>query len=91
MGSVTVICIDKTSWITMNPVEVDECWIGETLIGEDSAIPGQVKDAFRIGISTSSSNDQESLISWCARKFGMNMESFKRSHTISEMKELSPW
>ncbi|KAJ6756769.1 CALCIUM-TRANSPORTING ATPASE 9 PLASMA MEMBRANE-TYPE-LIKE [Salix purpurea] len=90
MGSVTVICIDKTSWLTMNPVEVDECWIGETLIGEDSAIPGQIKDAFRIGISTSSSNDQESLISWCARKFGMNMESFKRSHTISEMKELSP-
>ncbi|KAG5252440.1 calcium-transporting ATPase 12, plasma membrane-type [Salix suchowensis] len=90
MGSVTVICIDKTSWLTMNPVEVDECWIDETLIGEDSAIPGQVKDAFRIGISTSSSNDQESLISWCARKFGMNMESFKRSHTISEMKELSP-
>ncbi|KAJ6300883.1 hypothetical protein OIU76_021646 [Salix suchowensis] len=90
MGSVTVICIDKTSWLTMNPVEVDECWIGETLIGEDSAIPGQVKDAICIGISTSSSNDQESLISWCARKFGINMESLKRSYTISEMKELSP-
>ncbi|KAG5252437.1 calcium-transporting ATPase, plasma membrane-type [Salix suchowensis] len=90
MGSVTVICIDKTSWLTMNPLEVDECWIDETVLREDSAIPGQVKDAFRIGISTSSSNDQKSLISWCTRKFGMNMESFKRSHTISEMKELSP-
>ncbi|KAB5519064.1 hypothetical protein DKX38_023383 [Salix brachista] len=89
MGSVTVICIDRTSWLTMNPVEVDECWIDQTLIGEDSAIPGQVKDAICIGISTSSSNDQESLIYWCARKFGMNMESLKRSYTISEIKELS--
>ncbi|KAJ6749419.1 hypothetical protein OIU85_000096 [Salix viminalis] len=83
MGSVTVFCIDKTSWLTMNPLEVDECWT-------DSAIPEQVKDAICIGISTSSSNDQESLISWCTRKFGMNMESLKRSYTISEMKELSP-
>ncbi|KAF9664396.1 hypothetical protein SADUNF_Sadunf16G0014200 [Salix dunnii] len=90
MGSVTVICIDKTSWLTMNPLEVDECWIGETVIREDSAIPEQVKDAICIGISTCSSNDQESLIYWCARKCGMNMESLKRRYTISEMKELSP-
>ncbi|KAJ6300877.1 hypothetical protein OIU76_021640 [Salix suchowensis] len=89
MGSVTVFCIDKTSWLTMNPLEVDECWIDETIIREDSAIPEHVKDAICIGISTSSSNDQESLISWCARKLGMNMESLKRSYTISEIKELS--
>lgn len=91
LGSVTVICIDKTSWLTMNPLEVYECWIGgSTAIGEDPSIPEQVKKAICIGISTSSSNDQESLISWCARKFGMNMESLKRSYTIISMKELSP-
>ncbi|KAG6743510.1 hypothetical protein POTOM_052206 [Populus tomentosa] len=84
MGSVTTICIDKTSWLTMNPQdpEVDECWIDETVIRENSAIPEQVKDAFCIGISTSSGNDQESLISWCERKFGINMESLKQSYTI---------
>ncbi|KAL3568768.1 hypothetical protein D5086_028658 [Populus alba] len=84
MGSVTTICIDKTSWLTMNPqeFEVDECWIDETVIRENSAIPEQVKDAFCIGISTSSGNDQESLVSWCERKFGINMESLKQSYTI---------
>ncbi|KAG6743512.1 hypothetical protein POTOM_052208 [Populus tomentosa] len=84
MGSVTTICFDKTSWLTMNPqeFEVDECRIDETVIGENSAIPEQVKDAFCIGISTSSGNDQESLISWCERKFGINMESLKQSYTI---------
>ncbi|KAH8486077.1 hypothetical protein Peur_070400 [Populus x canadensis] len=90
MGSVTTICFDKTSWLTMNPQEVDECWIDETVIRENSAIPKQVKDAFCIGISTSSGNDQESLISWCQRKFGINMESLKQSYTIIGMKELSP-
>lgn len=84
MGSVTTICIDKTSWLTMNPQdpEVDECWIDETVIRENSAIPEQVKDAFCIGISTSSGNDQESLVSWCELKFGINMESLKQSYTI---------
>jgi len=92
MGSVTTICFDKTSWLTMNPqeFEVDECWIDETVIRENSAIHEQVKDAFCIGISTSSGNDQESLISWCERKFGINMESLKQSYTIIGMKELSP-
>ncbi|KAL9373338.1 hypothetical protein Peur_032958 [Populus x canadensis] len=91
MGSVTAICIDKTSWITMNPPEVDECWIDETVTRENSAIRKQVKDAFCIGISTSSGNDQESLISWCASKFGKDyMESLKQRYTIIEMKELCP-
>ncbi|KAL9335910.1 hypothetical protein Peur_070398 [Populus x canadensis] len=90
MGSVTTICFDKTSWLTMNPQEVDECWIDETVIRENTAIPQQVKDAFCIGISTSSGNDQESLISWCERKFGINMESLKQSYTIIGMKEVSP-
>ncbi|KAL3568773.1 hypothetical protein D5086_028663 [Populus alba] len=91
MGSVTAICIDKTSWLTMNPQEVDECWVDETVIRENSAIPEQVKDAFCIGISTSSGNDLESLISWCERKFVKDyMESLKQSYTIIGMKELSP-
>eukprot|EP00258_Populus_trichocarpa_P012847 XP_002323136.2 calcium-transporting ATPase 8, plasma membrane-type [Populus trichocarpa] len=58
MGSVTAICIDKTAWLTMNPQEVDERWIDETVTREDSAIP-EVKEAFCFGISTSSSNDQD--------------------------------
>ncbi|KAL9373341.1 hypothetical protein Peur_032961 [Populus x canadensis] len=92
MGSVTTICFDKTSWLTMNPQEVDECWIDdETVIRENSAIPEQIKDAFCIGISTSSGNDLESLISWCERKFVKDyMESLKQSYTIIGMKELSP-
>jgi Ca2+-transporting ATPase len=91
MGSVKTICIDKTSWITMNPPEVDDCWIDETVTRENSAIRKQVKDAFCIGISTSSGNDQESLISWCASKFGKDyMESLEQSYTIIGMKELSP-
>ncbi|KAJ6870084.1 hypothetical protein NC652_035864 [Populus alba x Populus x berolinensis] len=91
MGSVTAICIDKTDWLTMNPQEVDECWVDETVIRENSAIPEQVKDAFCIGISTSSGNDLESLISWCERKFVKDyMESLKQSYTIIGMKELSP-
>uniref|UniRef100_A0A2K1X8X8 Uncharacterized protein n=1 Tax=Populus trichocarpa TaxID=3694 RepID=A0A2K1X8X8_POPTR len=91
MGSVTAICIDKTSWITMNPPEVDECWIDETVTRENSAIRKQVKDAFCIGISMSSGNDQESLISWCASKFGKDyMESLKQRYSTIGMKELCP-
>jgi Ca2+-transporting ATPase len=61
MGSVTAICIDKTAWLTMNPQEVDERWIDETVTREDSAIP-EVKEAFCFGISTSSSNDQDKCL-----------------------------
>jgi Ca2+-transporting ATPase len=92
MGSVTTICFDKTSWLTMNPqeFEVDECWIDETVIRENSAIHEQVKDAFCIGISTSSGNDLESLISWCERKFVKDyMESLKLHHYQDERVE--PW
>ncbi|CAK7323286.1 unnamed protein product [Dovyalis caffra] len=83
MGSVTTICIDKTSWLTMNPQEVDECWIGEKVISEDSVIPGQVKNAFCIGIRTCSSTE-DSLVSWATQNLRMEMETLKQSY-----KELS--
>ncbi|XP_034908738.1 calcium-transporting ATPase 8, plasma membrane-type [Populus alba] len=83
MGSVTAICIDKTAWLTMNPQEVDERWIDDTVTREDSAIPevkdkcsketiDAVKACINAGVKIMLvSEDGESVIEDIAQKYGM--------------------
>ncbi|KAK3432210.1 hypothetical protein EUGRSUZ_E03892 [Eucalyptus grandis] len=89
MASVTIICTDKTGGLTLNPQEVERCWIGEEVISQDSKISIHVLDAFYDGIGISSllpensrTSMDNSILSWAAEQLGFNMDIWKQRHSI---------
>ncbi|KAL3740905.1 hypothetical protein ACJRO7_022086 [Eucalyptus globulus] len=94
MASVTIICTDKTGGLTLNPQEVERCWIGEEVISQDSKISIRVLDAFYDGIGISSllpensrTSMDNSILSWAAEQLGFNMDIWKQRHSIIKFKQ----
>lgn len=96
MGSVTTICTEKIGGLTLSPVQVKMCRIGEEDINDDSVIDPDVVDALCDGIYTpfldpknAYSSEEEGVLSWAALKLGMKQEILKQSCTLVETKELN--
>ena len=96
MGSVTTICTDKIGGLTLSPIQVKMCRIGEEDINGDSVIDPDVVDALCDGIYTpvldpknAYSSEEEGVLSWAALKLGMRQEILKQSCTLVETKELN--
>ena len=96
MGSVTTICTDKIGGLTLSPIQVKMCRIGEEDINDDSVIDPDVVDALCDGIYTpfldpknAYSSEEEGVLSWAALKLGMKQEILKQSCTLVETKELN--
>ncbi|XP_031252528.1 calcium-transporting ATPase 12, plasma membrane-type-like [Pistacia vera] len=89
MGSVTTICTDKAGGLKLSSQEVDMCFIGEEVIGEDSMIDADVLETFCNGIGipvlgqqNPGNSPQDSILSWARLKMGLDIESLRESCTI---------
>ncbi|KAJ0016693.1 hypothetical protein Pint_09476 [Pistacia integerrima] len=89
MGSVTTICTDKAGGLKLSSQEVDMCFIGEEVIGEDSMIHADVLETFCNGIGipvlgqqNPGNSPQDSILSWARLKLGLDIESLRESCAI---------
>ncbi|KAL1534313.1 P-type Ca(2+) transporter [Salvia divinorum] len=98
IGSIKVICIDRSVAISSNPLLVKEFWLGQVMFEQKPPLRAVLELLHEgIGLNTTSEassalgelQTQKAICSWASQELGMNLEQLKENCSVLDIENFN--